>query len=394
MSASRNWDISLYAREKRTLIAFGALYLSLSIGIIALVSVGYYYLAKEKMLQEVRHELNPLANEQVKALQELHVSFDKNRVYPRGKNFNSGIYDADGVQIFSLLNVEPSLSHIVYLKDGMIHYIKEPQMHYLGTRYLVLEIENDSNWQKKAWADIAYGGILALMIFGISGYFLLRLFLRPMREAVDLLDRFIKDTTHELNTPINAILSNIEMIEEDTLDRKLEKRFTRIKIGAQTVANLYQDLTYLTLGHKIVSEDENIELLELCHERVEYIELMCRAKNLKVKVDGEKSYLYIDKKKITKIIDNLLSNAIKYNRIDGSIDIYVEDGKIEICDTGRGVNTKKLYTVFERYTRYDTSVGGFGIGLSIVGLIAKEYGLKISFKSSKEGTCVAVIWHF
>ncbi len=392
MLASKSWDTNLRVREKRTLIAFGALYLSLSLSIIGLFGVGYYFLAKENMLQKMRQELNPLANDQVEALQNLHISFDKNRIYPRNKIFNSGIYDADGVEIFSLLDVRPELSHIIYLKSGMIHYIKEPQMHYLGTRYLVLEVEDDNVWQKEAWQRIAYGGFFTLIILGVGGYFLLRLFLRPMREAVALLDRFIKDTTHELNTPINAILSNIEMIEDAPLDEKLAKKFARIRIGAQTVANLYQDLTYLTLGHKIISENESIELLELCHERVQYVELMCESKNLNVKVWGEKSYLYIDKKKITKIIDNLLSNAIKYNRVGGFINLHVVPGKLEICDKGRGIDAKKLRTVFERYTRHETSVGGFGIGLSIVGVIAKEYGLIIDLKSSKEGTCVSVIW--
>ncbi len=392
MSASKSWDTNLYAREKRTFIAFGSLYLTLSLGIIILFGAGYYIFSKEHMLQQKRLELNPLANEQVKALQALHVSFDKRQIYPRSKKFKSGIFDADKVEIFSLLHVKPKLDEIIYTKDGFIHYVKEPQMHYLGTRYLVLEVKDDKLWLQKTIKNIAIWGTLALFIFALSGYFLMRLFLRPMKEAVSLLDRFIKDTTHELNTPINAILSNIEMLESKPLEPSIAKKFARIRIGAQTVANLYQDLTYLTLGHKMASKDCDVELLELCKERVEYVALMCESKRLKVTVTGEPAYIRIDPNKIRKVIDNLLSNAIKYNRIGGKISLHVKPHKLSVCDTGRGIEPEKLKTVFERYTRCDTSVGGFGIGLSIVGMIAKEYGLNIQMTSSKEGTCVHLSW--
>jgi two-component system OmpR family sensor kinase len=374
------------------LFAFGALYLALSLGIIILFSTGYYIFSKERMLQQKRLELNPLANIQVQALQDLHVSFDKTQTYPRSDKFTSGIYDADRVEIFSLLHVKPKLDRIIYLKDGFIHYIKEPQMHYLGTRYLVLEIPDSGDWLAQTWQNIALWGALALVVFGVGGYFLMRLFLRPMREAVSLLDRFIKDTTHELNTPINAILSNIEMLESKPLDAGIAKKFTRIRIGAQTVANLYQDLTYLTLGHRIASKDTNVELLSLCQERVEYVSLMCESKKLQVSVTGEPSYLYIDLNKITKVIDNLLSNAIKYNKIGGKISLHVSQGSLSIKDTGRGIDADKIQSAFERYTRHDVSVGGFGIGLSIVGVIVKEYGLDINITSSKEGTCVQLSW--
>lgn len=392
MSASKSWDTSLYAREKRTLIAFGALYLALSLGIIMLFSVGYYSFSKERMLQQKRLELNPLANIQVSALQDLHVSFDKRQIYPRNDKFQSGIYDADGVEIFSLLSVRPKLEQIIYLKDGYIHYIKEPQMHYLGTRYLVIEVPDSKDWLMQTWKNITLWAGIALVFFGVGGYFLIRLFLRPMREALSLLDRFIKDTTHELNTPINAILSNIEMLESKPLEPSIAKKFARIRIGAQTVANLYQDLTYLTLGHRMASKDERVEMLALCKERVEYVALMCESKKLQVSVAGESSFIFIDRGKITKIVDNLLSNAIKYNKVGGEISLHVSSGKMTICDTGIGIEPDKLQSVFERYTRGDVSVGGFGIGLSIVGIIAKEYKIDINLTSSKEGTCVHLSW--
>ena len=100
-----------------------------------------------------------------------------------------------------------------------------------------------------------------------------------------------------------------------------------------------------------------------------------------------------DMKKITKLIDNILSNAIKYNKIAGFIKINLDDNFLSIEDSGKGIEKENLRTLFERYSRFDKSVGGFGIGLNIVSLIAKEYNLKIDVKSEINiGTTVEIRW--
>ncbi len=60
-------------------------------------------------------------------------------------------------------------------------------------------------------------GTIILIILAIFGLFFVRLFLKPMKNSIKLLDNFIKDTTHELNTPISAILANIEMIDKSVM---------------------------------------------------------------------------------------------------------------------------------------------------------------------------------
>jgi two-component system OmpR family sensor kinase len=393
LSVLKSWDTNLQQREKKTLWAFLGLYLFLSCAILGLFGFGYYEVQKEAMLRTKRVELNQFANDQVRALRELHVAFDKTQRYPRSEKFRSAVYDADEVEIFSLLHVAPLLSRIIYLKEGMIHYIKEPEAHYLGTRFLVLEVPDSGEWRKEAFQTMGVFGAIILLLLGVGGYFLLQLFLRPMKEAVALLDRFIKDTTHELNTPLNAILTNIEMIQTQALEPSLAKKFRRIRIGAQTVTNLYQDLTFLTLGHRMMSQDERVDMVALLEERVEYFSVSCDTKKITVSLDASPAALVIDRKKITKIVDNLLSNAIKYNHQGGAIDVRIVQGVLEVKDTGRGINASVLKNVFDRYARFDTSVGGFGIGLSIVMLIAKEYDVRVEIDSQEgEGTCVRLLW--
>lgn len=94
-----------------------------------------------------------------------------------------------------------------------------------------------------------------------------------------------------------------------------------------------------------------------------------------------------------KLFDNILSNAIKYNKIGGTIHINLQTDAIEIYDSGKGIEEEKIASIFERYSRFDKTVGGFGIGLNIVAFIAKEYHLHVSVNSKiNEGTVVKISW--
>ena len=392
---SKGWDTNLLSSEKKTLRSFFLLYIFFTITLLSILGVIYYNFQKDLMLQKNRLELSYLANEQIIKLKSIHVNFDKKRTYPRNNRFKSAIYDSSQREIFSTFsNKNINFDEVIYMQDDMIYLIKEPESYYLGTKYLVLEIPNNEGWLDEVYSTLVIYGAIIFLVMILFGYFLLRLLLKPMREAIELLDRFIKDTTHELNTPVNAIMSNIEMIDTSNLDEKLAKKIKRIDIGARTVSNLYQDLTYLTLAHKIISNDEEINLQEVIEERIEYFSLFCDSKKLTVSFTcKDNSTLHIDRKKITKLIDNLFSNAIKYNKVKGSIEIELGKNYFEILDSGRGIKKQKIDEMFQRYARADESVGGFGIGLNIVSMIASEYSLHVEISSQeKEWTKVRVSW--
>jgi two-component system, OmpR family, sensor kinase len=91
--------------------------------------------------------------------------------------------------------------------------------------------------------------------------------------------------------------------------------------------------------------------------------------------------IYMDRNKLGRLIDNIISNAIKYNRIGGNIDIVLKEKTLKVSDTGIGIPADKIERIFERYQRANDSVGGFGIGLNIVAMIAKEYDIEIKVDS-------------
>ena len=395
MLVLKNLGIDLTKSETRTLLGFGIIYFLLIVIIIGSFSYLYYFFKKDLMLQEKRVYLQEISNDLTQRLKDLHINFDKYNFYPRDEKFESAIFDINKRQIFSTLNSKNiDFEKVIYKSGKYIHYIKEPESYYLGAKYIFLEVTDDEVWLKRVNTEILILSTIAFFILMLIGYFLAKLFLKPMRDSLHLLDRFIKDTTHELNTPISAIITNIEMIDKDKLDEKNAKKINRIEIGAKTISNIYEDLTFITLNNKILSINENLDLTKIVLQRVEYFKALANIKKIDFVLDlQENVQLYCDQKKIVKLIDNILSNAIKYNKIAGTISIVMKNGLLSIQDSGKGISKENLNNIFERYSRFDKSVGGFGIGLNIVSLIANEYNFKINISSELNiGTKVEIKW--
>ena len=395
MLALKNSVIDLTKTETRTLLGFTLLYSFLVLVILGVVSFIYYNFQKELMLQEKRQILQTYSSDLIFRLKELHINIDKENEYPRDERFESAIYDSDENKIFSTLKSQKlSLNSVIYISGNYIHLVEQPESYYLGSKYVVIEIPDDKLWFENIKYKMLVSFLLAFLFMQFVGYFLLRLFLRPMKDALHLLDRFIKDTTHELNTPVTAIMTNIEMIDKETLDEKLLKKINRIEIGAKTISNIYEDLTFVTLNNQIISNNENLNLSNILKQRVDFFNSIAGMKKVEFKLFiKEEVYIVCDAKKISKLIDNLLSNAIKYNKINGTIKVVLTKNSLIVEDSGKGIDKENLKRLFDRYSRFDKSVGGFGIGLNIVSLIAKEYNFKIDVESQIDiGTKVKVKW--
>ena len=178
------------------------------------------------------------------------------------------------------------------------------------------------------------------------------------------------------------------------LAKKAEAVVNRIEIGAKTISNIYEDLTFVTLKNQILSNNEELNLSNILKQRVDFFKSIADMKKVEFKLYIKDDITIVcDVKKISKLIDNLLSNAIKYNKISGQIKVILTKNSLIIEDTGKGISKENLNRLFDRYSRFDKSVGGFGIGLNIVSLIAKEYNFKIEVESEVDiGTKVKIKW--
>ncbi|MGJ0313296.1 sensor histidine kinase [Aliarcobacter cryaerophilus] len=395
MLVLKSSGIDLSKSETRTIIGFSLIYSILVLVILGVITFLYYQFKKDLMLQDVRQTLQNYSNTQIANLKELHINIDKSDIYPRDERFNSAIYDSSKKKIFStLLMGDVKLDEVIYLKDGYIHLIKEPESYYLGSKYVIVEIEDDNIWFANIKYKMLFWFLFSFILLLFVGYFIAKLFLKPMRESIQMLDRFIKDTTHELNTPIAAILSNIQMINKDNIDEKLAKKINRIEIGAKTISNIYEDLTFVSLNNQIISNNEKLNFSQILNQRVDFFKSIANSKQIEFILDiKENVFIVCDIKKLSKLIDNILSNAIKYNKFQGFIKVTLKDKILIIEDSGKGMSKDNLANLFTRYKRFDKSIGGFGIGLNIVSLIAKEYDLKIDVISKIDvGTRIKIRW--
>ena len=214
--------------------------------------------------------------------------------------------------------------------------------------------------------------VLALIL--LIAYFIIRLSLRPLYEKIEFLNGFIRDTTHEIETPLSVILMSIELFDTDA-----KKYLGNIKAGANTINALFEDLTALNLNKS--GSGREVNLGELLQSRIEYFGVSAEQKRINLRADLRPVAFCADEFKLRKIIDNLLGNAIKYCDELGCVEVSLRERSLRIKNSGAGIAQQNLPHIFELYTRFDERNGGFGIGLFIVKKYCDELGLKISCRS-------------
>ena len=367
----------------------------MSISILLLLGVLYFQSQKEQMLLEHRLAMQLQSESYIPTLRKWLSQDATLLAYPIDLAYNTAFYNVLGMKVDGYLEeTHFNPQEAIELHNGYIHFYVSLASYELGDFYIVFETKDDELWlQDTIQTTLLYGSALFLVLVTL-GYLLSRLIFAPMREAITLLDHFIKDTTHELNTPLQTILGNIEMLDVDSFDEAHRKKFGRIEIAAQTISSIYDDLTFLMLNHDVAIHNETVNIGDILKQRVEYFKHRIEQKRLHVDLEIEDDItLLIDKNRLIRLIDNLISNAIKYNKIEGTIALHVNKKGLHVSDTGIGIDAEKLDFIFKRYVRMSNHEGGFGIGLHIVAKIVKQYGFNIEIESSpNKGTTISILW--
>ncbi|MDY0116317.1 MAG: HAMP domain-containing sensor histidine kinase [Sulfurimonadaceae bacterium] len=382
----------MYRSERKSIFYVLGLYLSSTFLLIITLFGSYYYYKYDELLHFEEDTLKEYSAKLQEKLFDVHENSEEKYLYPRFQEFKSAIYDSEKKLIFSTLETTiKNLDTKLFFKDSKIYSITSVNPHYLGAAFMVIEKEKEPLNILNNLIAIA---LFVLIVTLITSYFLVKAVLKPLRDNLRLLDDFIKETTHELNTPITTIMTNIETLESNNCDRKSMKKLQRIKSASATISNLYDDLVYLHLNHKVSSQNEKLDISQILHERISYFTFMAHAKKLTLKTDIEEGVLlYADKKKIEKLIDNIVSNAIKYTNKATTITIFLRASHLFVLDEGNGMNEKEIGMIFQKYTRFDKTQGGFGIGYSIIKSIVDEYNIDIEIESEpQKGTKVTLRW--
>lgn len=224
--------------------------------------------------------------------------------------------------------------------------------------------------------------LFLLVLGGVLYYFLSAQLFEPLFKSEENIENHIKETLHELNTPVATIQINSKILQKKEQDEKNLSRLKRIDESCENLLNLYNQMEY-----NIKEQIDNITLEEFDISEIIEKSLL---KHHDIKGDIEinyekKSYmLFTDKNGFERVIDNLLSNAIKYNKKDGKIYITLQENILTIKDTGIGIDTKNLFQIFDKYYQEDSYSSGIGLGLNIIKAYCDRYKIDIKIDSKKD----------
>ena len=201
-------------------------------------------------------------------------------------------------------------------------------------------------------------------------------------------DQFLANLSHELRTPVNAVLGWARLLATGKLDRaQIAKAVEGIERAAWAQARLIEDLLDLSF---IVSGKLSIHQVAVRIQPV--IESALDSVRPGMALDQSVGFMIADPDRIRQIVWNLLSNAIKFTPPGGHVDIRLsttgDEVIIGVQDTGIGFGERVGMHLFERFRQGDSTstrkYGGLGLGLDIVRHLVELHGGTVSGSSAGE----------
>ena len=371
----------LIKEEKRTLYQFLALYLSSSFILFAIIAYLFYEKESQYFYEQSRTQMKIEASRLSSKIIHAHMTKSKFSLDWVVKHFSDkiGFYDDKNQAISSNIKEKIDFSKQLYQKGNRLILVDKSSFGHLGVTSIVIEKDGVATFVKNLQFKILLALFFIYIFLAIIGYFLAKLFIKPIQQKRIQLDNFIKDSTHELNTPITALMLSVNAPKVES-----PKNLERIRLSAARLSAIHKDLSYLMLDAETVKPkvEEKLFLNDIIKEELIYLSLLAEKKKINLSVEYKDDiYFKIDKESFVRLIHNLISNAIKYNTVGGSIDITLEKNSITIKDTGIGIAKEHQAEIYERFYRATNQVGGFGLGLNIVYKVCEAYGIEISLTS-------------
>ncbi|BCD60386.1 MULTISPECIES: HAMP domain-containing sensor histidine kinase [unclassified Nitratiruptor] len=378
--------MSLSRSEQKALFRFFLTYI-IAVGIV-ITSFAYlqYNIKKEslkdKIVAKLQKEAFDIASSAIDAQMQ-----GKRFATPKGVDFL--LLDKNKKFIKGTFKEKIPLDHPLYHSNDCIYYIDKSAKGHLGIEYIVVkECGIHAKYQKILKNIILLSLLYFLFLLGI-GWYLGRLFLQPMRESLETLDRFIKDSTHELNTPVTTLLLATQKLKKTNNPKYLDI----IIMSARLLSSIHQDLTYATLAKRRDNHIQPIDIVPIINDILRFFDVLIDQKGLTVSKELHACTIQADPDEIKLLVKNLIDNAIKYAFKNSTIKIVLHKCRLSIINRSKPIPNEKLKTIFERYQRAESDQGGYGIGLHIVQRICKKYKFLIGVESNEKKTTFTVTFN-
>ena len=221
---------------------------------------------------------------------------------------------------------------------------------------------------------------------------------RGLRESNRLKDEFLATLSHELRTPLNVILGWTRMLLHDQLSEKARKHalelIDRNALAQAQLVNDLVDMSRMTTG-KLQVELEPLPVVPVLEAALESVRPAAEAKDLTIHTSWRvhDANVLADATRLQQVLWNLLSNAVKFTPNGGRISVSAERVdqyvRIEVADTGIGIDPAFLPHVFDRFRQADSATtrryGGLGLGLAIVHDLVRLHGGDVDVRSPGVG---------
>lgn len=221
-------------------------------------------------------------------------------------------------------------------------------------------------------------------------------------------EQFLANISHEIRTPINGIAGMAELLSQSPTAEESTTYLHAIKTAAdnlKVIINDILDLASIESG-KLKFERIGFNIKDLLSSLIDTFQVQAREKGIQVFVEvdeGANTILLGDPVRLNQVLINLIGNAIKFTH-HGYIRVHCSvekkhrrkyDMKFDVIDTGIGIPSDKLETIFESFSQADESVtrkyGGTGLGLTIVKQLVELQGGRITVESVEdEGSTFSV----
>ena len=217
------------------------------------------------------------------------------------------------------------------------------------------------------------------MILEKRGYVIMLKNITEFKELDSAKTTFISTISHELKTPISAIMMSLQLLEDKrvgTLNNEQEDLASSIKENSERLLSITGELLNMTQveSGKLQLKPKITKPIELIEYAIKANRVQAEKFNIQIEVEypeDKVGKLFIDSEKIAWVLTNLLSNAIRYSPENGHVVIgahQTDDNYIEmyVQDFGKGIDPRYHKSIFDHYFRVPgTKVQGSGLGLSI-----------------------------